>query len=208
MPNLEEHISAFNVYLDGIRTMLKGALSARNIEIETEQGTNRKKDKIGELLSCFLSFDPVPVGTVIASYASEINGYLLCDGHKEKAKDYPKLYECLHGSNATIEDDTDLELPNLRGKFIQGADITNLGETVDPALPNIKGDLVSVNKIGTGAQAGAFIESTTGSLIKSHNTGSTTPTLSFDASKSNRIYNDDCNTVQPPAVLLNYFIKY
>lgn len=31
--------------------------------------------------------------------------------------------------------------------------------------------------------------------------------LRFDASLYNPIYNDDCKTVQPPAVTLNFYIK-
>jgi hypothetical protein len=209
MLNLEEHINAFNSYLEDIRQGLKSALSARNVEFEQDDDGN-DKDKISDLLKCILSFDPVPVGTVIASFAIEQpTGYLKCDGNKLLAKNYPNLYRCLKGSNAPINEDTKFELPDLRGKFIQGCFGTNgVGTTVDPALPNIKGDLVSVNAIGDLSKTGAFNSSQHGYQAKSHYAYSWTPSLSFDASRSNRIYQNDCNTVQPPAVLLNYYIKY
>ena len=85
------------------------------------------------------------------------------------------------------------------GRVLQGASGSQkAGNTVEAGLPNITGEFTG----GCGSSSGAFAHKTNtsggqdgGSYRESINT--------FDASRSNPIYKDNCNTVQPPAYLVN-----
>jgi hypothetical protein len=203
MLNLEEHINAFNSYLVGIRRELKEALTARNIKIEN--------DKISDLLKCLLTFDSVPTGTVIASYArTPPNGYLLCDGAQYNKSEYPNLFNCIKGSNST---ETTFNVPNLQGKFIQGKmPVESVGNSKEAGLPNITGTLMvddSMYSQPNNYYTGAFTQGKPFGQWDLHSQGGgySSGWINFSASSSNPIYGKS-TTVQPPAICLNYYIKY
>ena len=89
------------------------------------------------------------------------------------------------------------------GKVLQGATSSQVpGETVDAGLPNIKGLVDGVGRDNGTTASGAFYtrNSTSGACSS---TNYNYYGLTFDASRSNPIYKDDCDTVQPPAYLVN-----
>ena len=93
------------------------------------------------------------------------------------------------------------------GRVLQGADGSQeVGTTVEAGLPNITGD---VQWTGNGRDVGNYsIKSGcfSGSYRGGYGNGdqySNGYVINFDASKSNSIYKDDCDTVQPPAYLVN-----
>ena len=98
----------------------------------------------------------------------------------------------------------------MTDRVIQGASQKNkLGSYLSPALPNLKGTISSY--MHYSSDSGLFYVSRgTGDNFANvspggnpHNTAFT-----FNASGYNGIYKDECQTVQPNALCLNYIIKY
>lgn len=150
----------------------------------------------------------VPIGTII-SYASATlpTGFLLCDGSEISKTDYADLYTVIGNRFGTATDTTKFKLPDLRDKFVQGAN-GNLGTSKDAGLPNITGSFTSYDYVYGDAK-----ESFT-RAISNKNSGSNivNPTdapyvmYNFDASNSNSIYGNS-DTVQPPSICLTFIIK-
>lgn len=160
-----------------------------------------------------------PVGAILSYGGSDIpKGYLLCDGREVNKVFYSDLYKVIGNTYGTATDTNNFVLPDLKDKFIQGAN-NNLGTSKDAGLPNITGELGYIK----GATDGCYwqgININTGVFKNSQQTVSTNPTATsvlssgtskpsmvvFDASKSNSIYGNS-NTVQPPSICMNYIIK-
>ncbi len=152
----------------------------------------------------------MPVGSIIPFGSNDIpTGYLACDGSEISKTDYADLYKVIGNSFGTPTDTTKFKLPDLRNRFIQGAD-GNLGRYVEEGLPNITGNFNTydykladtegcLTKNIRNPNSGADIAS--GSGVVSPYTQ-----FLFDASNSNSIYGNS-NTVQPPAVCITYIIK-
>ncbi len=159
----------------------------------SSQGNGTSGEAIGTI---------VPRLTGSFTSASEAGKYLYCDGSIFDTTQYPKLYAIL-GSN---------QLPDLRGKFLEGADIGNT--VVEAGLPNITGtylnNLASAHPgsiLGRGQ--GAFLDNRANFLTYTGEGGSAVvglQTLTIDASRSNTIYGKS-TTVQPPAVTARYYIR-
>ena len=95
------------------------------------------------------------------------------------------------------------------GRVLQGVSGSQVaGTTVEAGLPNINGQIKfsgidpNTNK---GSASGAFTKRNSNGAGDDHVglVGGGTVTFDFNASLSNDIYKDDCNTVQPPAYLVN-----
>lgn len=164
----------------------------------------------------------VPVGTII-SYTSTIapTGFLICDGSEVSKNTYSDLYKVVGDKFGTATDTTKFKLPDLRDKFVQGAN-DNVGTSKNAGLPNISGKvgyLKSANEgnyyQGINTSNGCFNQST--NVITSPPAATTqfnggtdsegaTGLIRFNASDSNSIYGNS-STVQPPSVCLTYIIK-
>lgn len=152
----------------------------------------------------------VPIGTIL-SYASATPpvGFLVCDGSEVSKTTYADLYTIIGDTYGTSTDASKFKLPDLRDKFVQGAN-GNLGTSKKAGLPNITGDFIpgSVPANHSKYAHGSFFGITgVDSLIAG------TPDLTingfgygFDASNSNSIYGNS-DTVQPPSVCLVFIIK-
>ena len=137
-------------------------------------------------------------------------GYLLADGASYKTTDYPELFDIIGytygGSDGTFN------VPNLcDGRFLEGSDTS--GEYVEAGLPNITGNVGYLKSVAntdlTKEWNGAFkwTTYTTSSNIPSQTNSANTYDLEFDASKSNAIYSNDVDTVQPKSLRVLYIIK-
>lgn len=168
--------------------------------------------RVAENVTIDKSLYTMPVGSVIP-YGSNTSptGFLLCDGSEVSKEDYPDLYAVIGDSFGSATDGK-FKLPDLRGKFVQGAD-GDLGTSKEAGLPNITGNFALVgnnNAAFYGNGQGAF--TTQDSDYSSFVNGSGQVGLNsnmnwtFNASKSNSIYGNS-TTVQPPAVCLSYIIK-
>lgn len=139
------------------------------------------------------------------SYKNAIEGYLLCDGSAVSRETYVALFSVIGTMFGEGDGSTTFNLPDFRGRFIQGAN-NDLGSVKEAGLPNITGG---------GLQFGSVINNPNmyGALFNnSYNNVrgagyNDACGVAFDASRSNSIYGAS-DTVQPPAISLNVFIKY
>ena len=153
----------------------------------------------------------VPVGVIypFGGDSSKVpDGYLPCDGRAVSRTQYSALFNVIGTSFGNGDNVSTFNVPDFRGRFLEGAN-GNLGNRIEAGLPNITGEFgaqgsVDVVNLGTGAfrvtQTGAIdggISSTRRYSLKQ----------SFNASRSSAIYGNS-GTVQPPAVCVNYIIKY
>lgn len=152
-------------------------------------------------------------GDFIVSFESSKDGFLLCDGSAVSRVTYAALFAVIGTTFGAGDGSTTFNLPDFRGRFIQGAvqgEGGDLGSYKEAGLPNITGDLVT-----SGTWSG--FSSASGALRKADGTGgypgsggkggSISARIIFNASYSNSVYGKS-NTVQPSAVALNVFIKY
>lgn len=156
----------------------------------------------------------VPTGAVVPFAGSRAPvGYLLCDGSEVSRTDYPYLFDTIGTLYGEGDGLTTFNLPNLQDKFIQGSSGNNTVGTIKEAgLPNIEGELVSINAgisnfKGTEFVNGAFSTQSKWNNINGSGNTDSYGEVSFNASRSNSIYGNS-DTVQPPAVVMNYIIKY
>lgn len=148
----------------------------------------------------------VPSGAVIpfAGVTAPV-GFLLCDGSAVSRTDYPYLFEVIGTTFGEGDGNTTFNLPNLQDKFVQGSGTNEVGTEMSAGLPNIEGEFGLVRN-DFGSARGVF-SSTGNSGIGIGGSGGTTGCVNFKASRSNAIYGNS-DTVQPPAVVMNYIIKY
>ena len=146
-------------------------------------------------------------------YTTVPNGFLLCNGQEVAIASFHKLYteigylSCCQSSNTGM-----FKIPDLRNRFLEGAN-GNLGIYIEAGIPNIIGSLryFSDNAVWSGEASGAFEHyyNISSKQIPNVSTSGTSNAyyFNFNASLSNSIYGNS-NTVQPPAVCINYIIKY
>lgn len=149
-------------------------------------------------------------------------GWLICDGTEYDIRQYPRLAPIILKLpfNAGVTDGR-FRVPDLRGRFIQGAS-ENLGEMIEAGLPNITGSatmdvggLWITHPLPEGA---IYINGTKNGLYGDYHT--TVGNFGFDASKGEtksdgtlktdedyKVYGKS-DTVQPSAFTVNYIIKY
>ena len=167
-------------------------------------------DNIQELISNIQKY-LIPVGTVIAVANTVPTGFLLCNGALVNKSDYPELAEYLGTKYGTPTDTTKFQLPNYTNVFLQGSN-NNVGTSIAAGLPNITGALVKNTWVEWMQwKDGCFYEvvmpETNGNVATNNSNTGNAGGVSFDASRSNSIYGKS-NTVQPPAVTVNFCIKY
>lgn len=101
-----------------------------------------------------------------------------------------------------------IRLPKIT-QFIEGlSSLSDLGKRVDAGLPNIKGT-TSHSAYGEGYEAyndGALYADNYGSAKTISTSWVAGVAIHFDASRSNSIYNDNVNTVQPQSIRYPYYI--
>jgi len=148
------------------------------------------------------------VGDIKAiAYNGDIEeGWLLCNGASVSRTMYADLFAKI-GTTFGAVDDTHFNLPDLRDKFIEGAETA--GTNKSAGLPNITGSWSPVESTYIdGTYSGAFGK-TSGSTTRNYSrdyTGAGSPSFTFDASRSSSIYGNS-TTVQPPALTMRYVIK-
>nr|DAJ43570.1 MAG TPA: tail fiber protein [Bacteriophage sp.] len=164
------------------------------------------------------------IGTILPFAGSNAipNGYLVCDGAAISRTTYALLFDVIGTTYGDGDGSTTFNLPNLKGRYIEGQNEAQTGTVWEAGLPNITGGLCSQmfsnkNDITEGLKDN--LDHWSGAL-NTHVWSSDTSYVSmssggnhyggqarFDASKSNPIYGK-ATTVQPPAVTMRYIIKY
>lgn len=149
----------------------------------------------------------LPVGAIFA-FAANANpsGCLICSGAAVSRTTYARLFNVIGTTYGSGDGSTTFNLPNLIGRYIEGE--ATAGIYIEAGLPNIEGTLFLNGGGDAGITMDAFWQYTD-QAGKSHQAGfgDATPTIKFDASRSNSIYGNSV-TVQPPALTMRYYIKY
>ena len=96
--------------------------------------------------------------------------------------------------------------PDLRDRVPQGAGTYAINSAIEAGLPNIVGTLPAPQG-SSRYLSGPFYCITTVNSSMSEPYGSGDELWGFDASRYNSIYSNDCSTVQPPALAVNFYIK-
>ena len=147
----------------------------------------------------------IPLGTILPYSANTLNppaGFLFCDGSAISRSMYPDLFALIGTLYGSGDDSTTFNLPNLIGKFPEGAGSAGTAKTA--GLPNITGSVQSTsqNLKPTGAFANVYKSSSIGLTYSSGMDGS----VDFDASRCSSVYGNS-DTVQPPSLTVRYIIK-
>ena len=156
-----------------------------------------------------------PIGSVIAYSAEIINNphFMICNGDEISRSKYNKLFTLIGITYGEGDGETTFNLPNLTGKFLEGA-LNNFGQYINPGLPNITGGLEKMNN-NTSApywntKSGAFYSKNIGQQYYWSTPNNTNNdqifNIFFDASLCSPIYGAS-TTVQPPALTMNYIIR-
>ena len=155
--------------------------------------------------------DGIKPGDLCYSLRTEKEGWLLCDGTSYSTTDYPDLFTVIGytfgGSNSQFN------VPNCSGKFLQMDTSKTIGQNIEAGLPNITGQFPTVRKGKNSAiiewPNGAFynIGTASGNFYSQGGADDWVMAVDFQASRSSSIYGKS-NTVQPSAIIVNYFIKY
>ena len=151
----------------------------------------------------------VPVGVIYpfgGSNEKVPDGYLPCDGRAVSRTEYSALFNVIGTSFGNGDNVSTFNVPDLRERFLEGAN-GNLGNRIEAGLPNITGSFEPWGYRNSLSPSGVFSQSGT-NLSAYDTTGAKKGSqINFNASKSNPIYGKS-DTVQPPAVCVNYIIKY
>lgn len=164
--------------------------------------------------------DGVEPGDLTYSLRTYKNGWLLCDGQEVSRTDYADLFEIIGTTFGSGNGTTTFNVPNYKGKFLQMInDNQFLGQEIEAGLPNadMSGSFYLVEAhgrfIGLKDNTGSISGSDSGDIENANggaDTGSNAPRkiiINGNLNSYNSIYGKS-NTVQPPASIVNYFIKY
>jgi len=157
-----------------------------------------------------------PVGTVHAFagvYAP--NGWLLCNGQAVSRSQFSRLFSVISTRYGGGDGYSTFNVPDMRDRFIEGANSYNVGTPLSAGVPNITGDFGSdalfVGGLAGGEPTGAFSRYNAGgshlavSVWAPAQAGS--QRVNINASRSSAVYGRS-STVQPNALNMNFIIKY
>lgn len=153
----------------------------------------------------------VPSGAVIpfAGVTAPV-GFLLCDGSEVSRTDYPYLFDTIGTTFGEGDGNTTFNLPNLQDKFIQGSGTNEVGAEMSAGLPNVTGSFYAYIYRDAPGGGGCFRKTIANANSSAEITiGNIAPysSIELNAARSSSVYGNS-DTVQPPAVVMNYIIKY
>lgn len=158
-----------------------------------------------------LSANITPPGSVILFGGNSIPaGFLLCNGAWVSKAQFPALWSAV-GANYGASTDT-FRLPDFRDRFPQGAGNAVPGTYLNPGLPGIWGNTGWIKPgFAFGGADGAFYDAgdsngDSGGFTPRHDTTNRYRS-GFNANRCSGLYGAS-STVQPPALAINYIIKY
>ena len=144
-------------------------------------------------------------GDFLVSFNSSIDGFLLCDGSAVSRETYADLFAVIGTTFGDGDGSTTFNLPDFRGRFIQGAN-GDLGKYKKAGLPNITGGGLQFGSVRNNHSMYGALFNNSLNNVRGRGVDDACG-VDFNASRSNPIYGRS-STVQPPAVALNVFIKY
>ena len=147
-----------------------------------------------------------PIGTIVAFCGNSLpQGYLLCNGAAISRETYAGLFNVIGITYGSGDGTSTFNLPNLNGKFIQGGEIS--GEVKKAGIPNIFGELGPLDDASKAVVNGPFYYVNRYSYDASSTGTGNGWRLGFDASRVSSVYGSS-NTVQPPAIVMRFLVKY
>ena len=156
----------------------------------------------------------VPTGVILpfsGTAGSIPSGYLLCNGASISRTLYANLYAVTGTKYGIGDGSTTFNIPDLRDKYIIGANTNPLGTYINEQLPNSKGTLLASrlgiylgSNIATGGFANTQGSATAGAGFDS---AKADIKLDYDSSRSSSIYTDGGH-VYPSSLATNYIIRY
>lgn len=162
----------------------------------------------------------MPAGSLIHFAGTNIpEGYLLCNGAAISRTTYAKLFSVIGTIYGAGDGATTFNLPNAHHLFLEATTtLSEVGQHMDPALPNNSGDFYVRASSYNGAThsivdvAGAVtreLVTNPSSLIAlaSQSAGTGANKVSFSASRSSSKYGAS-NTVQPESLRALLLIRY
>ena len=141
--------------------------------------------------------------------------WLRCNGAKVKIDDFPNLFAVLgetYGPTGIVEENgkkfVTFTIPNFEDRVPWGGLVKNnvKDNYKKPGLPNIWGTFALFGTEGSSNLQGALYEKGWGGRLGYGHHEHTNPIIGFDATRCNKIYGNS-NTVQPPAVVVTFYIK-
>lgn len=143
------------------------------------------------------------------------DGYLVCNGASVSRETYVNLFTVIGTTFGSGDGSTTFALPDLRDRYIIGANTNALGTQIAEQLPNITGEVTAQSTGGSiisvqanDPQHGALYCSNFGyEKITHYSTTGQANTLNFNASRSNSIYTNNGH-VYPLSLALLPCIKY
>jgi len=175
---------------------------AKPISIDTP---NSDKFYPGTIIMCAKNNHP----------SGEEKDWLRCNGAQVKIDEFPKLFAILgeaYGPTGIIEENgkkyATFTLPCFEDRVPWGGLIKkNAKENYkNPGLPNITGKFALIGTEGVSNLEGAFSHNGWGGCQGYGHAPHSNPIVDFDARRCNRIYGDS-KTVQPPAIVVSFYIK-
>ena len=159
----------------------------------------------------------VQPGDLCYSLRTEKEGWILCDGRAVSRTDYSDLFEAIGTQYGEGDGTTTFNVPNFSCKFLYMDTTKAIGTYVEAGLPDPTIDViyrqdsttsgVYTNLYGNDGYTGAGYSNTSGAdeyMQTSLGKGRYAP---LAAICTNAIYGKS-TTVQPSAVIVNYFIKH
>ena len=151
--------------------------------------------------------DFMPTGVVLPFGGSTVpNGWLLANGAAVSRSGNARLFSVYGTTFGAGDGSTTFNLPDLRDRYIIGANTNALGTKIAEQLPNITGTIGRIHTNLTDYGGAFSLKSTNSQQLSLYVSGANWSTLNFIASDSNSIYTDN-GKVYPASIALNFIIK-
>ena len=98
------------------------------------------------------------------------------------------------------------KVPTIRNVYVQAGDNATLAKYLAPCIPNIVGQVGGFWR-EPDTPTGAFKTTSSGSGNRPAGTHFSVSMIRFNAADSSPIYKDNCNTVQPPSIILRPMVQ-
>lgn len=189
---LQDSISEFAQVIETNKASLESQISTVNTNVngKIEESIIGVKTPVGSIFPTLLSSAP--------------DGFLMCRGAEISRTTYENLFKIIGTKYGVGDGTTTFNLPNFSNKALYGTSSGTDFGYIDAGLPNITGGNVVIGPYNANGW-GAFRN--LGRDQNIHGGGEWYFTGNFDASRSSAIYGKS-STVQPPAIKVNFIIKF
>jgi microcystin-dependent protein len=152
----------------------------------------------------------VPTGTMLTySGSSAPSGWLICDGSAISRTTYSSLFGVIGTTYGTGDGSSTFNIPNMKDKTVWGAN-GNLGTTKSAGLPSMSVGLRTSSGAGKsngGSYTNGYLCQGYSKYSDNFTTWTNATNYNIISTNSNAVYGNS-STVQPPALCLNFIIKY